>query len=56
MDNRCNLNMPCPAAGLTTASPDTYNNCKVPQVAVEDVDGCKCRMGTTFMVTKANNL
>ena len=41
MDNGCNLNQNCPAAGLTVAQPNVYNNCKVSQAAPEKVDGCK---------------
>jgi hypothetical protein len=40
MDNRCNLNAACPAAGLTTQTPAQYNACKKKQQAKEDVDGC----------------
>ncbi|KAI9151364.1 hypothetical protein HJFPF1_08566 [Paramyrothecium foliicola] len=39
MDNGCNLNQNCPAAGLTVAQPNVYNNCKVGQAAPEKVDG-----------------
>ncbi|KAF2752198.1 hypothetical protein M011DRAFT_393687 [Sporormia fimetaria CBS 119925] len=39
MDNRCDLNRACPAAGLTTQEPAQYNACKKKQQAVEDVDG-----------------
>lgn len=41
MDNGCNLNQNCPAAGLTVAQPNVYNNCKVNQAAPEQVDGCE---------------
>jgi len=39
MDNKCNLNAACPAAGLTTQTPAQYNACKKKQQAKEDVDG-----------------
>ncbi|PGH02773.1 hypothetical protein AJ79_07538 [Helicocarpus griseus UAMH5409] len=39
MDNRCNLNMACPAAGLITQSEAEYDACTVPQQAEEAVDG-----------------
>lgn len=39
MNSGCNLNQPCPAAGLTVASPDVYNNCHVGQAAPETVEG-----------------
>lgn len=41
MDNGCNLNADCPAAGLTAQSPDVYNNCNVGQAAPEEVLGCE---------------
>lgn len=41
MDNGCSENRNCPAAGLTVAQPNVYNNCRVPQAAPEQVDGCK---------------
>lgn len=41
MDGRCNLNQPCPQAGLTVAQPAEYNACKVRQQAPEPVDGCE---------------
>lgn len=41
MDNRCNLNRDCPAAGLHAQTPAEYNACTKPQMAKEDVDGCK---------------
>ncbi|USP82705.1 hypothetical protein yc1106_09979 [Curvularia clavata] len=39
MDNGCNLNNPCPKAGLTTQQPAQYNACKKKQQAPEQVDG-----------------
>lgn len=42
MDSGCNLNQDCPAAGLTVQQSNAYNGCKIPQVAPEQVDGCKC--------------
>ncbi|PGH09651.1 hypothetical protein AJ79_05617 [Helicocarpus griseus UAMH5409] len=39
MDNGCNLNNDCPAAGLTAQQPAQYNACKIPQQAPEPVDG-----------------
>ncbi|KFA60327.1 hypothetical protein S40285_07662 [Stachybotrys chlorohalonatus IBT 40285] len=39
MDNGCSENRNCPAAGLTVAQPNVYNNCRVPQAAPEQVDG-----------------
>ena len=41
MDNGCNLNNDCPAAGITYQPPEVYNACKIPQQAPEEVDGCK---------------
>lgn len=41
MDQGCNLNLDCPAAGLTAQTPEVYNACKIPQQAPEEVDGCK---------------
>lgn len=41
MDNNCNLNQDCPAAGLTVQQPNAYNGCNVGQAAPEQVDGCK---------------
>lgn len=41
MNSGCNLNQPCPAAGLTVANPNIYNNCNVGQAAPEQVEGCK---------------
>ncbi|KAK2608113.1 hypothetical protein N8I77_006746 [Diaporthe amygdali] len=39
MDNGCNLNRDCPAAGLTAQSADKYNACTKAQQAKEPVDG-----------------
>jgi hypothetical protein len=44
MDNGCNLNQNCPAAGLTVAQPNVYNGCKVGQAAPEQVDGWVSRL------------
>ncbi|KAH7119958.1 hypothetical protein B0J11DRAFT_492071 [Dendryphion nanum] len=41
MDNKCDLDRDCAKAGLTKQQPATYNACKKPQQAVEDVNGCK---------------
>lgn len=41
MDNQCNLNVDCPAAGITAQTPEQYNACTIPQYAPEDVDGCE---------------
>jgi len=41
MDNGCNLNRDCPAAGLTYQPPEKYNACTIKQQAPEPVDGCK---------------
>ncbi|KAK2807899.1 hypothetical protein FQN50_005141 [Emmonsiellopsis sp. PD_5] len=38
MDNRCNLNTACPAAGLTVQPDNVYDACTVPQQAEEIVD------------------
>jgi hypothetical protein len=43
MDNGCNLNRDCPAAGLTAQTPEKYNACTIKQQAPEPVDGCKSR-------------
>jgi len=39
MDQGCNLNNDCPAAGLSYQPPEAYNACKIPQQAPEQVDG-----------------
>lgn len=39
MDNKCDLDKDCKAAGLTKQQPATYNACKKKQQAVEDVNG-----------------
>ncbi|RYP14312.1 hypothetical protein DL765_006477 [Monosporascus sp. GIB2] len=39
MDNNCNLNNDCPAAGIHYQQPAVYNACKKPQQAPEKVDG-----------------
>jgi hypothetical protein len=39
MDNRCDLNRDCPAAGLHAQQPAQYNACKKAQQAPEPVDG-----------------
>lgn len=44
MDNNCNLNQNCSAAGLVAQSPATYNACTNKQQAVETVDGCKLKL------------
>ena len=41
MDQRCNLNRDCPAAGLHAQTPAVYNACTKKQMANEAVDGCK---------------
>ena len=41
MDNGCNLNKDCSAAGLTAQTPEKYNACNVKQQAPEAVEGCK---------------
>lgn len=48
MDNGCNLNQDCPAAGLTVQQPDAYNGCNVGQSAPEQVDGCKYQSSPLF--------
>ncbi|KAI6374301.1 hypothetical protein MCOR25_003246 [Pyricularia grisea] len=53
MDNRCNLNQPCPQAGLTVAQPAEYNACKVRQQAPEPVDGWLQAMPMGQMAIKA---
>jgi len=44
MDKNCNLNRACPAAGLTTQTPEQYSACTKKQQAPEPVDGCKFRL------------
>lgn len=39
MDKSCNLNTACPAAGLTTQTPQQYSACTKKQQAPEPVDG-----------------
>jgi hypothetical protein len=39
MDNKCNLNANCPAAGLNAQQPAVYNACTKKQQAKEEVDG-----------------
>ncbi|KAI0474954.1 hypothetical protein GGR56DRAFT_675132 [Xylariaceae sp. FL0804] len=39
MDNGCNLNADCAAAGIHAQTPDAYGNCTIPQQAPEQVDG-----------------
>lgn len=46
MDNGCNLNQNCSAAGLVAQSPATFNACTNKQKAVETVDGCEFLMST----------
>lgn len=41
MDNRCDLDRTCPAAGITKQSSAEYDACTMEQMAKEDVDGCK---------------
>jgi hypothetical protein len=41
MDNNCNLNKDCTAAGIHAQTPADYNACTKPQMAPEPVDGCK---------------
>lgn len=41
MDNNCNLNTDCAAAGITAQKPEVYNACTIDQQAPEPVDGCK---------------
>ena len=41
MDKNCNLNKACPAAGLTTQTPEQYSKCTKKQQAPEPVDGCE---------------
>jgi hypothetical protein len=53
MDNRCNLNTACPAAGLTAAQPAEYNACKIKQQAPEPVDGWLKAMPMGEMAIKA---
>lgn len=52
MDNRCNLNRDCPAAGLHAQTPEEYAKCTIPQQAVEQVDGFQTELKTTGMITK----
>lgn len=44
MDNGCNLNQNCSAAGLVAQNPATFNACTNKQQAVETVDGCESMM------------
>ncbi|KAK4245191.1 hypothetical protein C7999DRAFT_16607 [Corynascus novoguineensis] len=53
MDNRCNLNNPCPAAGLTAQTPEQYNACTVQQQAPEPVDGWLAAMPMGEMAVRA---
>lgn len=41
MDNGCNLDQSCSAAGLVAQSPSAYEACTNQQQSVEQVDGCK---------------
>lgn len=54
MDNGCNLNNDCPAAGIHYQPPEEYNNCKIPQAAPEEVDGCKYLEPSLFNDTRVN--
>ncbi|KAF2264360.1 hypothetical protein CC78DRAFT_553528 [Lojkania enalia] len=53
MDNGCNLNNACPAAGLTTQPDSVYSACTKRQQAVEDVDGWLKEMPLGSMAIKA---
>jgi hypothetical protein len=39
MDNRCNLNRDCTAAGIHYQAPEQYNACKIKQFSPEEVNG-----------------
>jgi len=41
MDQKCNLNRDCAAAGIHYQPPEEYSKCTIKQSAVENVDGCK---------------
>lgn len=43
MDNNCNGNANCAAAGITYQQPSVYDACTVKQQAPEAVDGCKLK-------------
>jgi hypothetical protein len=53
MDNRCNLNRDCPAAGLHALQPAEYNACTKRQQAPEEVDGWLKEMPEGEMSIKA---
>ncbi|KAK1765334.1 hypothetical protein QBC33DRAFT_593564 [Phialemonium atrogriseum] len=53
MDNRCNLNNDCPAAGLHAQKPAEYNACTKKQMAVEEVDGWLKALPLGQMAVKA---
>lgn len=48
MDNNCNLNKDCTAAGIHAQTPNDYNACTKKQMAPEPVDGCKCYLKNTI--------
>jgi len=53
MDNGCNLNRDCAAAGLHYQQPAQYSACKKAQSAKEEVDGFMDKMPTSEMINKA---
>jgi len=53
MDNNCNLNNDCPAAGITAQKPEKYNACTIKQQAPEPVDGWLTAMPMGEMAVRA---
>lgn len=50
MDNHCNLNNDCPAAGIHKQQPSVYSACTKPQEAPEQVDGWLPSLPTGGMI------
>ncbi|CAJ2508535.1 Uu.00g135610.m01.CDS01 [Anthostomella pinea] len=53
MDNSCNLNTDCAAAGIHAQAPAEYNACTIEQQAPEDVDGWLAALPMGEMAIKA---
>ncbi|KAI1498456.1 hypothetical protein F5X99DRAFT_412101 [Biscogniauxia marginata] len=53
MDNNCNLNTDCPAAGIHAQTPAEYNACTKEQQAPEEVDGWLAALPVGEMAIKA---
>jgi hypothetical protein len=52
MDNGCNLNRDCAAAGIHFQQPSEYSKCTIAQQAPENVDGFLDQLPVSGMITK----